>query len=390
MRTIPNIRPWQYLLNSKSSNQRSRRPQCGSGLNRETCDETPRHPVSREALYEEVWTDAVTVVAPATACPTWAWSRSARARHSGAAARLLRRSGRSPHPQSAAARPTRRRARSRRTDTAVRTGGGHARVSVTPSNRPARASRPSASPPSSSTRTRSYGPRGAPEAARRLGSPGGRAKRAEGSARPVTRNALDRALLTDGHAAQVAQPSGFTARGWTRRRARPAGRRRHDADDLDRRAGHANQPHADTRGGAGATGTTTPFAWVPGVSIRTSAVRLAPHRTADDHGGIVAVTEVERHGTQPHRLAAERHRRRHRRPGRAKRAKEEEEERRQRAYEEARARYEAQVARNEERRQLRALFRRREPAAGANRLREFIAAVEDRHATTMTHAHSQR
>jgi hypothetical protein len=63
----------------------------------------------------------------------------------------------------------------------------------------------------------------------------------------------------------------------------------------------------------------------------------------------------------------------------AKRAKEEEEERRQRTYEEARARYEAQVrARNEERRQLHALFRDASRLQRANRLREFIAAVEDR------------
>jgi hypothetical protein len=63
----------------------------------------------------------------------------------------------------------------------------------------------------------------------------------------------------------------------------------------------------------------------------------------------------------------------------AKRAKEEEEERRRRTYEEARARYEAQVrARNEERGQLRALFRDASRLQRANRLREFIAAVEDR------------
>jgi hypothetical protein len=63
----------------------------------------------------------------------------------------------------------------------------------------------------------------------------------------------------------------------------------------------------------------------------------------------------------------------------AKRAKEEKEERRQRTYGEARARYEAQVrARNEERRQLRALFHGASRLHRANRLREFIAAVEDR------------
>jgi hypothetical protein len=62
----------------------------------------------------------------------------------------------------------------------------------------------------------------------------------------------------------------------------------------------------------------------------------------------------------------------------AKRAKDEEEERRRRTYEEARARYEAQVrARNEERRQLRAVFRDASRLQRANRLREFIAAVED-------------
>jgi hypothetical protein len=63
----------------------------------------------------------------------------------------------------------------------------------------------------------------------------------------------------------------------------------------------------------------------------------------------------------------------------AKRAKEEEDERRRRTYEEARARYEAQVrARNEERRQLRTLFRDASRLQRANRLREFIAAVEYR------------
>ena len=63
----------------------------------------------------------------------------------------------------------------------------------------------------------------------------------------------------------------------------------------------------------------------------------------------------------------------------AKRANEEEEERRRRTYEEARARYETQVReRNEERRQLRALFRDASRLQRANRLREFIAAVEDR------------
>ena len=63
----------------------------------------------------------------------------------------------------------------------------------------------------------------------------------------------------------------------------------------------------------------------------------------------------------------------------AKRAKEEEEERRRRTYEEARARYEAQVrARNEERRKLRALLRDASRLQRAKRLRDFIAAVEDR------------
>ncbi|MFO1207422.1 MAG: hypothetical protein U1E63_17140 [Burkholderiales bacterium] len=61
-----------------------------------------------------------------------------------------------------------------------------------------------------------------------------------------------------------------------------------------------------------------------------------------------------------------------------KRAKEEEEERHQRAYEEALARYEAQMrARNDEHGKLRALFRDASRLQRANRLREFIAAVED-------------
>jgi hypothetical protein len=63
----------------------------------------------------------------------------------------------------------------------------------------------------------------------------------------------------------------------------------------------------------------------------------------------------------------------------AKRAKEKEDERRRRTYEEARARYETQVReRDEERRQLRALFRDASRLQRANRSREFIAAVEDR------------
>ena len=62
-----------------------------------------------------------------------------------------------------------------------------------------------------------------------------------------------------------------------------------------------------------------------------------------------------------------------------KRAKEEEEHRRRRTCEEALALYETQVrARNEEHRQLRALFRDASRLQRANRLREFIIAVEDR------------
>ena len=62
-----------------------------------------------------------------------------------------------------------------------------------------------------------------------------------------------------------------------------------------------------------------------------------------------------------------------------KRAKEDEQERHQRAYEEALARHEAQVrARNHEHRKLRSLFRDASRFQRANRLREFIAAVENR------------
>ena len=62
-----------------------------------------------------------------------------------------------------------------------------------------------------------------------------------------------------------------------------------------------------------------------------------------------------------------------------KRAKEDEEERRRRAYEEALARYEAQMrARNDEHGKLRALFRDASRLQRANRLRDFISAVEDR------------
>lgn len=62
-----------------------------------------------------------------------------------------------------------------------------------------------------------------------------------------------------------------------------------------------------------------------------------------------------------------------------KRAKEAEEKRRRHAYEEARANYEAQVrVRHEERRKLSALFRDASRLQRANRLRAYIAAVEDR------------
>jgi hypothetical protein len=105
----------------------------------------------------------------------------------------------------------------------------------------------------------------------------------------------------------------------------------------------------------------------------------------------VTVTQVERHGTHSHRLAAERHRRCHRRPGRSA-ARETGKERRRWTCEEARARYVAQVrARNTEHRQLHALFRDASRPQRANRLREFIAAVEDRarHADAPTPAKQQ-
>jgi len=61
-----------------------------------------------------------------------------------------------------------------------------------------------------------------------------------------------------------------------------------------------------------------------------------------------------------------------------KRAREEEKERRQRSYDEALTRHKAQVrTRKHERRELRALFRDARRLQRANRLREFIAAVED-------------
>lgn len=63
----------------------------------------------------------------------------------------------------------------------------------------------------------------------------------------------------------------------------------------------------------------------------------------------------------------------------AKRVKEAEDERRQQAYAEAVARYEAQVrARHDEQSKLRALLRDAVRLQRAMRLREFIAAVEDR------------
>jgi hypothetical protein len=62
-----------------------------------------------------------------------------------------------------------------------------------------------------------------------------------------------------------------------------------------------------------------------------------------------------------------------------KRIKEAEEERRRNTYEAAVAEYKVQVqARNEERRKLSAMFRDATRLHRANRLREFIAAVEER------------
>jgi hypothetical protein len=87
-------------------------------------------PVSREALYEEVWTDAVTVVAPRYGLSDVGLVK------------ICKKLGIPVPPRGywaklKAGRPTRkvplpalprRRARSRWTDTAVRTGGGHARA----------------------------------------------------------------------------------------------------------------------------------------------------------------------------------------------------------------------------------------------------------------------
>ena len=78
-------------------------------------------PVSREALYEEVWTDAVTVVAPRYGLSDVGLVK------------ICKKLGIPVPPRGywaklKAGRPTRRRARPFRTDTAVRTGGGRARA----------------------------------------------------------------------------------------------------------------------------------------------------------------------------------------------------------------------------------------------------------------------
>jgi hypothetical protein len=117
-------------------------------------------PVSREALYEEVWTDAVTVVAPryglsdvglVNICrklgipvpPRGYWAKVK-------AGRPTRKVPLPPSPPARATSPGRYRCPNRRRPCT--------RASVTPSGRPARARRASASPRSSSTGTRSYGP----------------------------------------------------------------------------------------------------------------------------------------------------------------------------------------------------------------------------------------
>ena len=200
-------------------------------------------PVSREALYEAVWTDAVTLVAPRYGLSDVGLVK------------ICKKLGIPVPPRGYWAK--------------IKAGRPTHKLQLPSLTAGARGS-------------------GALEAARRLGSSGRREKRAQGSARPA---------VNEAHS--------------------PC-RRQHDADDLDRRAGHANQPHADPLRGAGARPILRLLSrGCPGRVSEHPAVRLAPHWTPDSHGGIVAVTEVERHGTQPHRLATERHRRCHRRPGRS-------------------------------------------------------------------------
>lgn len=158
-------------------------------------------PVSREALYEAVWTDAVTVVAPRYGLSDVGLVK------------ICKKLGIPVPPRGywakvKAGRPT------HKLQLPSLTAGAHGSCAL--------------------------------EAARRLGSSGGREKRGKGSARPPDHEEHPRLrLAVDGYAAQVARALRLHSAGRRGEGAHLPCRRQHDADDLDRRAGHANQPHAD-------------------------------------------------------------------------------------------------------------------------------------------------
>ena len=341
-------------------------------------------PVSREALYEEVWTDAVTVVAPryglsdvglVKICkklgipvpPRGYWAKVKAGRPTRkvplpalpAGARDL--AGPIPLSEQEAAMHAR-----------VRDALQQTRESQSPVSVPAELVDPHPLVRATAARLKRRdgwdhpaGVRSAPKEVLDL---------------QVTRNTLDRALLLMDTLLKSLEPSGFTARvdeekgetllvgggttltisiveqvtrtSHTPTRAEVRARDRYyDSFRVGARGEYPNIPQFDWH----PTGrlTLTVGSW-PSRKWNDTERSLIDSRLSGIVAAIVGLAE-------------------------AKRAKEEEEERRRRTYEEARARYEAQVrARNEERRQLRALFRDASRLQRANRLREFIAAVEDR------------
>ncbi len=206
-------------------------------------------PVSREALYEAVWTDAVTVVAPryglsdvglVKICKKlgipvpprgyWAKVKAGRTTHKlplpslPAGARDL--AGPIPLSEPEAAMHARVR------DALQKTRESQSNISV-----PAELGDPHPLVRAAAARLKRRdgwdhpaGVRSAPKEVLDL---------------QVTRNTARPRLAADGHAAQVARAPRLHGAGGRGEGAHSPRRRQHDADDLDRRAGHANQPHAD-------------------------------------------------------------------------------------------------------------------------------------------------
>ena len=341
-------------------------------------------PVSREALYEEVWSDPVTVVAPRYGLSDVGLVKICKKLRIPVPGRGYWAKVKAGHPTHKVPLPALAAgARLPSGPTPLSDQEAALRATIQDALLQTRQSQPAISVPSELVDPHALVRAAVARLRRRDGwdHPAGvRSAPTEVLDIQVTRNSLDRALRLMDTLLKALEPSGFTARvdvekgetllvgGGTTlsisiveqvtrtnhmptRKEVQARDRYYDSFRSDGRGEYPNIPQFDWH----PTGrlTLTLGAW-PSRKWNDTERSLIDARLRGIVAAIVGLAEV-------------------------KRAKEEEEERRRRAYEEALARYEAQVrARNDERRKLRALFRDASRLQRANRLREFIATVEDR------------